>query len=70
MLQPASVTLLRLPQVLHRMQVSRSAWYKGIANGIYPRPIKWGGSSRWFEAEIDKLIQDAADARKKRSDPK
>ena len=64
MLNPANVRLLRLREVLDIMQVSRSSWYQGMADDRYPRPIKWGGSSRWIEAEIYGLIEGA---RKKRN---
>jgi predicted DNA-binding transcriptional regulator AlpA len=36
----AEEKLLRLPQVLQLIPVSRSHWYAGIAEGRYPPPIK------------------------------
>lgn len=41
--------------------VSRSAWYAGIKDGIYPAPVHIGNSriSLWREADIDKLVASA-----------
>ncbi len=50
------VALLRLPQVLARMGCSRSGWYKAIAEGRAPQPIKVGRSSRWRSDDISALI--------------
>lgn len=36
----ASDALLRLPQVLSLIPVSRSEWWAGVAAGRYPRAIK------------------------------
>jgi prophage regulatory protein len=59
MLQPTNVRLLRLPEVLKIMRMSRSAWYQGMADGRFPRPIKLGGIALWRASEIYKLIDGA-----------
>jgi len=39
--------------------VSRSSWYKGIAEGRYPKPVKLGErASAWRVEDIRKLIDD------------
>ncbi len=39
--------------------VSRSSWYKGIAEGRYPKPVKLGErTSAWRVEDIRKLIDD------------
>ncbi len=50
--------LLRLREVLEVFPVSRSAWYAGIAKGIYPRSVKMGEgrSVGWHSALIKKLV--------------
>ena len=50
--------LLRLREVLEVFPVSRSAWYAGIAKGIYPRSVKMseGRSVGWHSALIKKLV--------------
>ena len=38
--------------------VSRAAWYAGIQQGIYPRPVKLSArSSAWLASDIEALIQ-------------
>lgn len=54
-----SQRLLRLNAVLARVPVSRSAWYAGVAAGIYPRPVKLGAKTvAWPESAINRLIQE------------
>ena len=36
----SSNKLLRLPEVLKLVPVSRSTWYRGVDSGIYPKPVK------------------------------
>lgn len=50
--------LLRLRDVLRRFPVSRSAWYAGIANGLYPKPVRIGRRSvAWRDSDITDLIE-------------
>ena len=45
---------LRLPQVLERVPVSKSTWWKGIRDGIFPKGIKLSTrTTAWRESEID-----------------
>jgi len=44
--------LLRLKDVLSLFGLSKSAWYAGIKQGIYPKPIKLGRGSRWIVSDI------------------
>jgi prophage regulatory protein len=34
--------LIRLPDVLRLYPVSNSTWWRGVADGTYPKPIKLG----------------------------
>jgi prophage regulatory protein len=36
----SSFALMKLPQVLAHMQVSRSGWLEGVRTGKYPKPVK------------------------------
>ncbi len=49
---------LSLHDVLAIFPVSRSAWYAGIKNGIYPKAVSMGGLRKvgWRTTEIKKLI--------------
>jgi prophage regulatory protein len=51
--------LLRLPEVLRRVPVSRSSWYSGIRAGRYPRPVKLAPRTvAWRETDIDRLCNE------------
>jgi prophage regulatory protein len=50
----APVRLLRLPDVLHRVALGRSAWYSLVAAGRAPQPCHLGQRCvAWPEHEID-----------------
>lgn len=50
--------LLRLPQVLERVPVSRSTWWAGVAAGRYPAGIKLSArTTAWRESDIADLIE-------------
>lgn len=56
---PKSVDrLLRLPEVLQLVPVSRSAWYQGISEGRYPAGIKLSSRSvAWRMSDIEQLLR-------------
>mgnify|MGYP001002064295 CR=1 FL=1 len=50
-------SLLKLKEALAEVRVSRSTWYAGIKEGIYPPPVKIGKRAvAWRKADIEKLI--------------
>lgn len=50
-------SLLRLPKVLEKFPVSRSAWWAGIKDGRFPQPVKIGTrTTAWRSSDIDALI--------------
>ena len=50
--------LLRLPQVLALIPVSRSAWWAGCKSGRYPKPVKLGPRrTAWRAADIAALLE-------------
>lgn len=49
--------LIRLPEVLNLLPVSKSTWWAGIQSGKFPKPVKIGRTSAWCETEIDELIK-------------
>lgn len=62
---------LRLPNILGdpeaeppipaRIPVSKSTWYNGIRQGMYPKPVKLSvRTSAWREADIDELCDKLA----------
>jgi prophage regulatory protein len=48
--------LLRLPDVLKKIRVSKSTFYRMMAEGEFKRPIRVGRASRWSRAEVDRWI--------------
>lgn len=52
----ASDILIRLPDVLARVRVSRPSLYRLIARGAAPAPIRLGRMSVWRASEIDAWI--------------
>ena len=49
---------LRLRQVLKFFPISKSKWYQGIADGIYPPPVKLGPRvSAYRSQDIKSLIE-------------
>lgn len=54
---PAPDALLRLPQVLAIVPVSRATWWNGIKDGRFPPGIKLGPKTTvWRKSAIDSLI--------------
>ena len=54
----AGFVLLRLPQVLEMIPVSKSSWWAGVASGKYPQSIKLGPRTTvWREHEILSFIE-------------
>lgn len=51
-----NAALLRLPQVLNLIPVSRSAWWAGCKNGCYPKPVKIGPRTTAWRAEDIKAL--------------
>lgn len=49
--------ILRLPQVLDKVGLKKSAIYKRIKDGQFPPPIKLGAhASGWLESEVQNWI--------------
>lgn len=52
------LSFLRLPQVLDRVPVSKSTWWKGIRDGKFPQPVKLSTrTSAWRRSDIDELCE-------------
>lgn len=53
-----ALTLERLPDVLTRTGHKRSEWYRQIASGKAPGPVKLGErASAWVASEVDAYIE-------------
>ena len=54
------IGFLRLKEVLEFIPISKTRWYDGIRDGIYPKPIKLvknGRTSLWSKGAIRSLIR-------------
>ena len=61
--------LLTAKNVCAKGKFHRSSFYRLMALGLMPAPLKFGASSRWDAAEIDAAIQALADRRKPKPQP-
>ncbi len=60
----SSLKILRLPDVMSRLRISRSSLYAKIQRGEFPRPVELGPNSRgWIEAEISEWLASKLAAR-------
>lgn len=56
---PRGARLIRLPEVMARVGLKRSAIYQRMSEGRFPRSRSLGGKCAvWVEAEIDAWIGD------------
>ena len=53
-----AVGYVRLPQILEIFPISKSAWWEGCRNGVFPKPVKLGPrTSAWRVEEIRALME-------------
>ena len=55
--------LIRLPDVIAKIKIKRTAIYRQIKKGALPAPIKIGSSSFWVEGEIESYLTRLMSAR-------
>ena len=55
--------LIRLPEVLDRVGLKKTAVYKLMAEESFPRPTKLGAASAWVEDEVESWIRAQMSAR-------
>ena len=49
---------IRLKHILQLIDVSKSTWWKGVKDGRFPQPIKFGtGLTMWRVEDIRKLTE-------------
>lgn len=59
--QPVDALLLRLPAVLSTFPVSRSAWFAGVKDGRYPKPVRLSARAvAWKASDIRTLVDSLA----------
>jgi predicted DNA-binding transcriptional regulator AlpA len=55
--------LLRDYEVAMLLGCSKATFWRRVADGTIPRPLKIGGTSRWPLSEIDAVIEEAKSRR-------
>lgn len=61
---PSHSRLIRCPEVLSRLGVSKTHLYRLIASGAFPRPIPLGRQVvAWLDSEVDSWIEQQRDKR-------
>ena len=54
--------LLRLPQVLELIPISRASWWRGVREGRFPAPVKLGPrTTAWRLSDVMALVGDGGD---------
>jgi prophage regulatory protein len=55
------IGFLRLPEVLKIFPVSKSTWWAGVKEGLYPQPVKLSTrTTAWRVEDIQKLINNVS----------
>ena len=52
------ITLMRIPQILKVMPVSKSKFWLMVQKGDFPKPIKIGRSSFWTIEQVQAFIRE------------
>jgi predicted DNA-binding transcriptional regulator AlpA len=52
--------LLSCHEIVDEFGFSRATIYRRVAAGVFPRPVKIGGSTRWLRREIDAWLEGLA----------
>ncbi len=56
--QEAPLVLMRIPQILEIMPISRATFCSMVKNGEFPKPIKIGRSSLWTQEQVQAYIRE------------
>lgn len=41
------------------LSIGRSTLWRGVEQGIFPKPVKFGGITRWRVADLQQFVQNA-----------
>ncbi|HBK43616.1 MULTISPECIES: AlpA family phage regulatory protein [unclassified Polynucleobacter] len=59
--QVPPITLMRIPQILKVMPISKSKFWLMVQKGEFPKPIKIGRSSFWTIEQVQSFIKEKVD---------
>ena len=55
--QEAPLVLMRIPQILEIMPISRATFCSMVKKGEFPKPIKIGRSSLWTQEQVQAYMR-------------
>jgi len=55
--QEAPLVLMRIPQILEIMPISRATFCSMVKNGEFPKPIKIGRLSLWTQEQVQAYMR-------------
>ena len=55
--QEAPLVLMRIPQILEIMPISRATFCSMVKKGEFPKPIKIGRSSLWTQEQVQTYMR-------------
>lgn len=55
--------LIRLPEVINKIGLSRPTVYRMIERGEFPKPVKQGRTSAWVSREVNDYLDKKCSAR-------
>ena len=55
--QEAPLVLMRIPQILEIMPISRATFCSMVKKGEFPKPIKIGRSSLWTKEQVQAYMR-------------
>lgn len=64
MTSPNLNDLIRYSEACKIIGCSKSSFWRRVADGTFPRPVKIGGLSRWLKSDIVDAIEQASERRK------
>ncbi|QWD91645.1 AlpA family transcriptional regulator [Polynucleobacter sp. MWH-Braz-FAM2G] len=56
--QSSPITLMRIPQILEVMPVSKSKFWLMVQKGEFPKPTKIGRSSFWTIEQVQNYLRE------------
>lgn|GEM_PF-1882913 len=51
--------LLKIEEVISTLTICRAKWNKGVKDGIYPEPVRFGRRVAWRASDIKRLMDNA-----------
>ncbi|KIC40154.1 hypothetical protein RA27_15080 [Ruegeria sp. ANG-R] len=55
--------LLRDTEAATMLRISRSTFHRWVARGIVPKPLRMGGSTRWWQSELEAHLATLSEVR-------